>query len=77
MRVFSFLFLILLVAALGVLAYENNHATTISLWKWSWDLPFPLVAVGLYVLGMFTGWALIGAVKRSWRRATEYEPKRA
>jgi uncharacterized integral membrane protein len=77
MRALSFLFLIALVAVLGILAYENNRTTTISVWQWSWELPFPLVVVGLYVLGMFTGWALIGAVKRSWRRVTEYEPRRA
>jgi uncharacterized integral membrane protein len=72
-RVFSLLFLILLVAVLVVLAIENNRTTTIDVWKWSWELPFPAVAVGLYALGMLTGWALIGAVKRSWRRVTEYE----
>jgi uncharacterized integral membrane protein len=73
MRVFSFLFLILFVAALSVLAYENDYTTTVSLLKWEWKVPFPLVIAGVYVLGMLTGWAVIGVVKRSWRRVTEYE----
>jgi uncharacterized integral membrane protein len=72
-RAFSLIFLVALVAVLAILAIENNRTTTIDVWKWSWDLPFPVVAVGLYALGMLTGWALIGAVKRSWRRVTEYE----
>lgn len=73
MRMFSLLFLILLVAALSVLAYENDYTTTVSLLKWEWRVPFPLVIAGVYVLGMLTGWAMIGAVRRSWRRVTEAE----
>lgn len=73
MRVVSILFLVLLVAVLVILAIENNREATINAFKWSWDLPFPALVVALYALGMLTGWALIGAVKRSWRRVTEYE----
>jgi uncharacterized integral membrane protein len=73
MRALSFLFLIALLAVLGVLAYENNRTATVSVGRWSWELPFPLLVAALYVLGMLTGWALLGAVKRSWRRVSEYE----
>jgi len=73
MRTLSFLFLIVLLAVLGILAYENNRAVTVSVWQWSWEVPFPLLVAALYVLGMLTGWALIGALKRSWRRVSEYE----
>ncbi len=72
-RAFSLVFLVLLLAVLGILAYENNHPETLTLWQWQWELPFPIVLAGLYVLGMLTGWALLGAVKRSWRRVTEAE----
>ena len=73
MRVISLLFLILLVAFLVILAIENNRPSTITVFQWSWELPFPALVVALYVLGMLTGWALIGAVKRSWRRVTDAE----
>lgn len=73
MRILSLIFLIALVAVLAILVIENNHPSTIKVFRWSWDLPFPAVVIGLYVLGMLTGWALIGAVKRSWRRVTEAE----
>ena len=75
MRTLSFLFLVFLVAVLAVLAIENNHPSTVAAWKWQWELPFPLLAVGIYVLGMLSGWALLGVVKRSWHRVTE--PDRA
>lgn len=73
MRAFSLIFLIALVAVLVILAIENNRPATINAFSWSWELPFPAVMAGLYALGMLTGWALIGAVKRSWRRVTERE----
>lgn len=73
MRVMSLLFLVVLVAILAILAIENNRPSTINAFRWSWELPFPALVVALYALGMLTGWALIGAVKRSWRRVTEYE----
>ena len=43
MRVFSFFFLIALVAILGLLAFENNRSTTVSAWNWNWELPFPVI----------------------------------
>ena len=75
MRFLSGLFLLILVAALGLLAYENNRATTLDAWKWRVDAPLPLLLGGAYVLGMLSGWWLVGLVKRSWQRVTE--PDRA
>jgi uncharacterized integral membrane protein len=75
MRFLSGLFLILLVAALGYLAYENNRETSLNAWTWRLDVPLPLLVLGAYVLGMVSGWWLVGTVKRSWQRVTE--PDRA
>jgi len=71
MRLFSLIFLIVLVILLGVLAYENNRVTTVSVGQWNWELPFPLVIAGVYVLGMLTGGTVVSAVRRSWYRAAE------
>lgn len=75
MRMLSALFLLVLVAGLGVLAYENNRETSLNAWTWRADVPLPLLLVGVYALGMVSGWWLVGAVKRSWQRVTE--PDRA
>lgn len=77
MRVVSGLFLITLVAALGVLTYENNRDTTLNALKWQWDIPLPLLIIAVYVLGMLSGWWLVGLVKRSWQRVTEPDRVRA
>jgi uncharacterized integral membrane protein len=71
MRLLSALFLIVIVAALGILAYENNRTTSLTVWNWQRDVPLPLLVLATYVLGMISGWWMIGLMKRSWQRVTE------
>jgi putative membrane protein len=77
MRFLSGFFLLVLIAALGFLAYENNRDTVLNAWKWSTDVPLPLLVLGVYVLGMLSGWWMMGLVKRSWQRVTEPDRARA
>lgn len=71
MRVFSFLFLLVFAVAVGGFAYLNNYATPVNLYWDTREVPMPLLAGAVYLLGMFTGWAVVGLLKRSWTRATE------
>jgi putative membrane protein len=76
MRVFSFLFLVLFVAALGLFAYQNSQSVDVTyrvpnVFDVSRQVSFPLLALLLYLLGMFTGWAVVGMLRRSWRRVAE------
>lgn len=75
MRAISGLFLLALLAVLGILAYENNRDTTLHAWNYHLDVPLPVLIVVVYALGMVTGWWMMGLVKRSWQRVTE--PDRA
>jgi uncharacterized integral membrane protein len=77
MRLLSALFLIVLLTALGVLAYQNNRETTIRVWDRQWDMSLPLLVLVVYVLGMLSGWSVLGMLRRSWRRATEPDRARA
>ncbi|MBP3958613.1 hypothetical protein J8F10_25475 [Gemmata sp. G18] len=77
MRLISGLFLIALIAVLGVLTYENSSVTRVNAWSWNWDVPLPLLVGSVYVLGMVSGWWLIGLTKRSWQRVTEPDRARA
>ncbi len=72
MRTISLILMLVLLVALGILAYENNRTTTLNAFQWSWDLPFPAVIAGSYLLGMLTGWSLVAWMRRSWDRVTEY-----
>lgn len=75
MRFLSALFLIAFIGVLGYLTYVNSHTTTVTAWTWHGDLPLPALVAGVYVLGMMSGWWLVGLMKRSWQRVTE--PDRA
>jgi len=75
MRFISGLFLLALLVALGYLAYENNRETSLNAWTWQADVPLPLLVGVVYVLGMVSGWWMVGLMKRSWQRVTE--PDRA
>jgi uncharacterized integral membrane protein len=77
MRLLSALFLIALIAALGILAYENNREITLNAWNWRLDVPLPALVLGVYALGMISGWWVLGLVKRSWQRVTEHDRARA
>jgi hypothetical protein len=77
MRFISGLFLIALVAALGILAYENNRETTLQAWNYRLDIPLPALIAAAYALGMVSGWWMMGLVKRSWQRVTEPDRARA
>ena len=75
MRFLSLLFLVVVVGALGYFGYQNSHSTSLTVWDQARQVPIPLLVAAVYVLGMLTGGALVGAVKRSWHRVTE--PDRA
>jgi len=77
MRVLSGLFLLALIAVLGLLAYENNRDTVLNAWNWRLEVQLPLLVAVVYVLGMVSGWWLVGLTKRSWQRMTEPDRARA
>jgi Na+/proline symporter len=72
MRFLNGLFLIAFLAVVGYLAYDNRgetHLRAFTLWEGS--IPLPLLIGAVYVLGMVSGWAVVGMMKRSWQRVTE------
>ncbi|HJZ55482.1 MAG TPA: lipopolysaccharide assembly protein LapA domain-containing protein [Gemmataceae bacterium] len=73
MRFLCLLFLVAFVAVLGYLAYENSQSVALNLFGFARDVPVPLLALALYVLGMLSGWFVVGMLKRSWKRMTETE----
>jgi uncharacterized integral membrane protein len=76
MRVLSFLFLIVFVAAIVVFSVQNNFKIHVNLFGWDFEAAFPLLAAAVYMLGMLTGWAVVGMLRRSWRRVAENTERR-
>jgi uncharacterized integral membrane protein len=75
MRAFYFLVLIVIVAALVIFAYQNGESVTLQYFHRSITLPISLLIVVVYVLGMLSGWTVVGFLRRSWRRAMERPQK--
>ncbi len=71
-----FLFLLAFVGVLGLFAYRNSGPIEIGFWDTSfqsrtWELPLPAVFAAVYLLGMLTGWTVVGLLRRSWRNVAE------
>jgi uncharacterized integral membrane protein len=75
MRALYISVLILIVAALAIFAYQNNESVTLQYFRRSITLPISLLIVVVYVLGMLSGWTVVGFLRRSWRRAMERPQK--
>jgi putative membrane protein len=80
MRYFWFLIFLIIVAIIGVFAYENNERVAInyldqSLSVQSIHLPMSVLIGVTYVLGMLTGWIVIGFLKRTVQHVTEGEKR--
>jgi uncharacterized integral membrane protein len=71
MRALYIFVLVLIVAALAVFAYQNNESVTIEFFRQSISLPTSLLIAAVYVLGMLSGWTVVGFLRRSWRGAME------
>ena len=71
MRGLAIIFLLVFFGVAGALCLQNVGYIHLTLLAWTGEVPVYLVAVTAYLLGTLTGWAVAGALKRSWRRATE------
>ncbi len=76
MKTIYFLFLVVFLGAAGLFAYQNNHTQSVTFVNQTWELPFPALVGLTYLLGMLTGWTVVGLLRRSWRRVTTVEQHR-
>jgi uncharacterized integral membrane protein len=71
MRLLAFLFLVALVIAVAIFAYQNNDNVSLDFLSWHGTASMALVVGAAFVTGMLGGWSLLGAVRRSVHRFTE------
>jgi hypothetical protein len=71
MRVLCFLFLVVFAGAVGAFAYFNNEPVAVRFFEWSLTTRLAAVAGVAYLLGMLSGWSVIGMVRRSIDRVTQ------
>ena len=72
MRLFYFILLLLFVGVLVAFAVQNRDPVSIKFLEWGESYPLPVLLGAAYVLGMFSGWTVVGMLRRSLRRVTEH-----
>ena len=76
MRLFYFLILLLIVVVLVIFAVQNDERVTLRFINWSLAWPMSLLILCVYLLGMLSGWSVVGFLKRSLQRVTDRPEKR-
>jgi uncharacterized integral membrane protein len=64
-------FLVVVCLALTVFALQNRDDVTLTVYGWTVTGPAVLVLGVTYLLGMLTGWSVVGVLRRTIKRATE------
>jgi putative membrane protein len=76
MRVLCLLFLVAFVTALGIFAYQNQGEIPLTVGDRTFTASIPLVMGGIYLLGMLSGWTVIGMLRQSVNRVIEVPARR-
>jgi uncharacterized integral membrane protein len=71
MRFLCFLFLVAFAGAVGIFIYQNQHDVTVTFLNWHLTHNIALVVGASFVLGMLSGWSIVGMLRRSVSRASE------
>jgi lipopolysaccharide assembly protein A len=71
MRFLCFVILVALVIGVGIFAMQNNEMVTLRFYDWSLSSSMALLIAAVYVLGMLSGWTVIGFLRRSVHRVTD------
>jgi putative membrane protein len=58
--------------AITAFAVQNMQTAKISFVNWAVTAPFAWVIVGVYFLGMVSGWTVVAFVQRSFRQVTAH-----
>jgi uncharacterized membrane protein YciS (DUF1049 family) len=76
MRFLCFLFLLAFAGAVGAFAYFNQESVSLRFFEWSATYSLAAVVGVAYLLGMLSGWSVVGMLRRSLGRVTEPSHRR-
>jgi hypothetical protein len=71
MRALYLLFLLAFAGAVGAYAYFNREEASLRFFNWSLTASLAAVAGVAYLLGMLTGWSIVGLLRRSVERVAD------
>jgi uncharacterized integral membrane protein len=71
LRVFSGIVLLVFLAVVFVFAIQNLPSVPVQFLTWRGNFPLASLIVGAYVLGMLSGWSVLGFIRKSIHRVRE------
>jgi lipopolysaccharide assembly protein A len=71
MRFIQAVIFLVLLGVIIIFAVQNSQIVTVQFLNWSVSSPIALMSVGVYLLGMLSGWTVVGFMGRSVRRVAE------
>jgi uncharacterized membrane protein YciS (DUF1049 family) len=77
MRIVCGLLLLIVVAAVAVVAVQNSESIGVNVLNQTVGVSLPLLVAVTYVLGMVSGWTILGLLRRSLHGATDSSHKHA
>jgi uncharacterized integral membrane protein len=76
MRYIYGILLILFLGLVIIFSVQNLVDTELRFLKWTATLPLAVLVVAAYLLGMFSGWSVVGFLRQSYRKVREPEHPR-
>ncbi|WP_422926629.1 LapA family protein [Singulisphaera sp. PoT] len=64
--------LLVFLASIGIFAVQNTQTITVKFLNWGLTAPVALFAIGVYFLGMVSGWNVIAFVRGSISRVRSH-----
>ena len=58
--------------AIGIFAAQNTDFITVNFLNWNVYQPVALLIIAVYILGMLSGWTVLGFMRRSLRNVTQH-----
>jgi uncharacterized integral membrane protein len=65
MRAICLIFLLVFLGAVAAFAYQNQHEVSVTFLQWSVTRSVALVIGAAFLLGMLSGWTVVGVLRRS------------
>ena len=77
MRLLCLLFLVVVGLAVTFFFMQNHGEMTLHFYDWAIRAPVAAIIGVVYGLGMLTGWSVVGLLRRSFERATDFREREA
>jgi len=76
MRFIQAVIFLAFLGVVGVFDIQNTDVVTVNFWTWKLSGPVAIFTIAVYLLGMLSGWAVVGFVRRSLRQVADHSRHR-